>query len=68
MVILTIPYMPFGFIASRFWLSHLGPLVLLLPDFGYPVQALLKGSKQDSQNLGAIKQKGLNTIAKIWEQ
>ena len=27
-----------------------------------------KGSKQDSQNLGARKPKGLNRIAKIWEQ
>jgi hypothetical protein len=38
--ILAIPYMPFGFIAPRFWLSHLGPLVLLLPDFVYPIYAL----------------------------
>ena len=27
-----------------------------------------KGSKHVSQNLGAIKPKGLNRIAKIWEQ
>ena len=28
----------------------------------------IKGSKQDNQNLGARKPKGLNRIAKIWEQ
>jgi hypothetical protein len=28
---------PFDFLAPRFWLSCLGPLVFLLPDFGYPV-------------------------------
>jgi hypothetical protein len=27
-----------------------------------------KGPKQDGQNLGAIKPKGLNKMAKIWEQ
>jgi hypothetical protein len=28
----------------------------------------IKGSKQDNQNLGARKPKGLNRIAKIWEE
>ena len=28
----------------------------------------IKGSKQDNQNLGARNPKGLNRIAKIWEQ
>jgi hypothetical protein len=27
----------FSFLAPRFWLSCLGSLILLLPDFGYPV-------------------------------
>ena len=30
--------------------------------------AKIKGSKQDSQNLGARKPKSLNRIDKIWEQ
>jgi hypothetical protein len=42
----------------------------LLPDFVYPVYALwfskkTKGPKQDSQNQGARKSKGLNRIDKI---
>jgi hypothetical protein len=52
--------MPYGFLAPRFCLFCLGPLVFLLPDFGYP--------KQDRQSLGARKPKGLNRIDKIWEQ
>jgi hypothetical protein len=36
-----------------------------LKDFG---SRKTKGSKQESQNLGAIKPKGLNRRAKIWEQ
>jgi hypothetical protein len=60
---LPILFRPFGFLASRFWLSCLGTLVFLLPDFGYPVEP-----KQDSQNLGGRKAKGLNRKAKIWEQ
>jgi amino acid transporter len=75
--ILVILFMPFGLLAPRFWLSCLCPLVYLLPDFGYPVYALWftcsqifasKVHKQDSQNLGASKPKGINRIAKIWEQ
>ena len=38
--ILAILFRPFGLLAPRFWLSCLGPLVYLLPHFGYPVQAL----------------------------
>jgi hypothetical protein len=30
--------------------------------------AKIKGSKQDSENLGARKPKSLNRIDKIWEQ
>jgi membrane protein required for beta-lactamase induction len=61
--ILAILFRPFGFLAPRFWLSCLGPLVL--PKSG---SKNTKGPKQDSQNLRARKPKGLNRIAKIWEQ
>jgi hypothetical protein len=36
----VVVFSPFGFLAPRFCLSCLGPLVFLLPDFGYPVEAL----------------------------
>jgi hypothetical protein len=71
--------MPFGFLAPRFWLSFLCPVVFLLPDFGYPFHALwfscsqilailTTGHKKDSHNLGARKPQGIKRIAKIWEQ
>ena len=37
---LAILFRPFGFLAPRFWLSCLDPLVFLLPDFDYPVQTI----------------------------
>ena len=36
-LILAILFRPFGLLAPRFWLSCLGPLVLLLPDVSYRV-------------------------------
>jgi hypothetical protein len=54
---LALLFRPFGFIAPIIWLSCLGLLVLLLPEFGSPVQ--------ESQIMGAIKPKVLNRRAKL---
>jgi hypothetical protein len=46
---------PFGFLAPRFCLTKSG-------------SKKTKEPKQDSQNRGARKSKGLNRVDKIWEQ
>jgi hypothetical protein len=61
-------FMPFGLLAPRFLPACLCLLVYLLPYFGYPVYALWFRHKQDDQNMGASKPKGLTMMAKIWKQ
>jgi hypothetical protein len=67
---------PTGFMLSSIyvsvWLSCLNPWILsiMFRPFGFLAKSgskKTKEPKQDRQNLGASKPKGLNRIAKIWE-
>jgi DNA-directed RNA polymerase subunit N (RpoN/RPB10) len=73
--ILALLFMPFVFLAPRFWLSCLYHLFFLLPDFGSPVYTICFSCSQilallfiPFVFLAARKTNGINRRAKIWEQ